>query len=349
MPLFPDKIRTDLTYASTIERSYSFLNRSGIEKFGIVRGKLNIWFGHYPEPEQYELKRRMQSKEQFSDAFFELYMHEFFFSKGFHLSVHPKLESTSKQPDFWIEKGNELKFYLEAKVTHDESDEERNYQKKQKNIADELNKLDNFPYWITIRHLKLKNESSFSVKPVLTKIRETVKTFDYFQMIEPNLEESLSFEDENMHLELDFWPRKSSLIEGMNPAVGVYAYFDAGIVNTSESMSKAIEDKARKYGKQNHPFVIALNVSSPTLFSFDDLELLIGKDLQFIRSNKPLGQIDRKLYNEGIFSNHFMDHIAALFILWVTPYHLDDEQWYWCENPNFKDKKFQMSLINQIF
>jgi hypothetical protein len=349
MQLFPDKIRSDLKYASPNERSYSFLNRSGIEKFGVVREKLNKWFGHYPEPEQYELKRRMQSKEQFFDAFFELYMHEFFFNKGFQLSVHPILENTSKQPDFWVTKEKELNFYLEVKVVHDESDEERNYRKKQKKIADELNKLDNFPFWISIRHLKLKNEQSFSVKPVIKKIRETAKTFDYFQMIEPILEESLYFEDENIQIELAFWPRKSSLIEGMNPAIGVYAYFDAGIVNTNESISKAIEDKARKYGKQNHPFIIALNVSSPTLFSFDDLELLIGKDLQFIRSNKPLGQIDRMLHNEGIFSNHFMDRIAALFITWVTPYHLDDEQWYWCENPNFKDKKFQKSLIDQVF
>lgn len=348
MLLFPDKIRTDLTYASTNERSYSFLNRSSIEKFGVVREKLNIWFGHYPEPEQNELKKRMQSKEQFFDAFFELYIHEFFYNNGFQLSVHPKLENTSKQPDFWVTKRDKTNFCLEAKVVHDESDEERNYRKKQKKIAHELNKLKNFPYWIKIKQLKIKNESSFSVKPVIKKIQETAKTFDYLQMIEPILEESLSFEDENIQMEIAFWPRKSSRIEGMNPAVGVYAYFDAGIVNTTESISKAIEEKARKYGKQNHPFVIALNVSSPTLFSFDDLELLIGKDLQFIRSNKPLEQIDRKLFNEGIFSNHFMYHIAALLITWVTPYHLDDEQWYWCENPNFKDKKFQESLIDQI-
>jgi len=348
MWLFSDKIRTDLTYATPDESSYSFLNRSGIEKFGVVRKKLNTWFSHYPEPEQYELKKRLQSKEQFLDAFFELYMHEFFYNKGFQLSIHPSLENTSKQPDFWIKQGNKLNFYLEAKVVHDESDEERDYRKKQKMIAHELNKLKNFPYWIKIKQLKIKNESSFSVKPVIKKIQETANTFDYLQMIEPVLEEYLSFEDENFYIELTFFPRKSSFIEGMNPAVGVYAYFDAGIVKTNESISKAIEEKARRYGKQNHPFVIALNVLSPTLFSFDDLELLIGKDISFIRSNKPLGQIDRKLYNEGIFSHHFMDHIAALFITWVTPYHLDDEEWYWCENPNFKDKKFQKGLIDHI-
>jgi len=349
MLLFPDKIRIDLTYANPGERSYSFLNRSGLEKFGVVREKLNTWFGHYPESEQYELKKRMQSKTQFYDAFFEIYMHEFFYNKGFHLSVHPLLEITSKQPDFWVAHGKVPNFYLEVKVVHDESDEERDYKKKQDKIAQELNKLDNFAYWISIRHLKLKNESSFSVKPLINKIQETSKTLDYLQMIELTAKESIYFEDENMQIELALWPRTSSRIEGMNRAVGVHGYFDAGYVNTSESLSKAIEEKARKYGKQSHPFVIALNCTSPNFFSFDDLELLIGKDLQFIRSNKPLGQMDRKLFNEGVFSNHFMDQVAVLFLTTVTPYHQDDEQWYWCENPNFKDKKFQKSLINQIF
>jgi hypothetical protein len=102
------------------------------------------------------------------------------------------------------------------------------------------------------------------------------------------------------------------------------------------------------YGKQNLPFVIALNCTSPYHFTYNDLELLVGKDLQFTSSNKPMSLMDKEHLDKGIFSNHFMDQVAALFITWVTPYHQDDEQWYWCENPNFSDKNFQKSLINQI-
>jgi hypothetical protein len=348
MLLFPDKIRTDVTSASPIERSYSFLNRSGLEKFGMVREKLNTWYGHYPELEQSELKKCMQSKDQFSDAFFELYMHEFFYKKGFQLTVHPQLENTGKHPDFWVMKGKELNFYLEAKVVHDESDDERDYKEKQDKIAYELNKLGNFPWWISIQDFKIKNESSFSVKPVIMKIQEAVKTYDYLQMIELSTREYLAFQDENIQIQLAIWPRISSRIEGINPAIGVYDYFDAKFVNISEAMSKAIEAKAKKYGKQKFPFVLALNCISPYHFTFNDLELLIGKDLQFARSNKPMSQMDREPFNNGIFSNHFMDQVAALFIIWVTPYHQDDEQWYWCENPNFSNKRFQRSLINQV-
>ncbi|MBL7906157.1 MAG: hypothetical protein JNL22_14125 [Bacteroidales bacterium] len=349
MLLFPDKIRTDYTYARPNERIYTFLNRSGLEESGLVRKKLNAWFGHYPEPEQNELKKRMQSKEHFSDAFFELYMHEFFYDKGFQLSVHPQLESTGKRPDFWVTKGKELSFYLEAKVVHDVSDCEREYKEKQDKIADELNNLANFPWWIAIQQLQIKNESSFSVKPVIKKIQETVKTFDYLQMLELTTRESLSFEDENVQIELALWPRVSSRIEGINPAVGVFDYFDAKFVNTSGALSKAIEEKARRYGKQKFPFVIALNCKSPHHFTFFDLEQVLGPDIKHTRSNNPMNLTDRASNAKGIFSHHFMDQVAALIFTWVTLYHQDDELWYWCENPNFGDKNFQEYLINQIF
>lgn len=348
MILFPDKIRTDLTYASPNESSYSFLNRCGLEEFGVVREKLNRWFDHYPESEQYELKKRLQSKEQFHDTFFEVYVHEFFYSRGFKLSVHPLLEHTTKQPDFLVLNVNEPSFYLEAKVVHDESDEEREYKKKQDKIVHEIDKLGNFPYWVSIRELKIKNRDSFSLKPVIRKIEAAAKSFDYLQMMQNFEKPTLSYEDDNLSIEFSFFTRSSSRIEGLNRPVGVRAYFDACCVNTHELLYKAIKEKARKYGKTNLPLVIAINYVSTSLLSEDDLELLIGKDLQFVKSNKPLKQIDRKPFNEGIFSKRFMEHVAALFIIWVTPYHQDDEQWYCCENPNFIDKKFQESLINQV-
>lgn len=349
MPLFPDKYRTDVTYALPSESNYSFLNRSGLEEFNSVRAKLNTWFDHYPEVGQYELKKRFQSKEHFSDAFFELYLHEFFYNKGFQLSVHPELVGSAKHPDFFVKNGEELNFYLEAKVVYDESDEERIYKEKQEKIAFELNKLENFPWWICIQNLEIKNESSFSVKSLRNKVLEKVKTLDYLQMLEFSVMETFSYNDKNIWIELAIWPRISSRIKGFNPAVGIYDYFDAIFVKVSEAMSKAIEVKAKKYGKQNFPFVIALNCKSPSHFTYFDLEQVLGSDIKHTRSNKPINLTNRASNVKGIFSHHFMDQVAALFITWVTPYHQEDEQWYWCENPNFGDKSFQEGLINSLF
>lgn len=349
MELFTDKIRTNTKYAVPGEPTYSFLNRSALPEFVPVREKLNAWFAHYPEDEQYELKKRLQTQRQFDDAFFELYVHEFFYRRGFHLSVHPELTTTAKQPDFIVSKEDESKFYLEVKVVHDESDHERNYKEKQNKIAHELNKLGNFPYWISIRELVVKNDSSFSVKALIRKIEEALNSFNYLRMIELASNEYLSYEDENIQIKLAFWPRTSSRIHGMNRAVGVHGYFEVGYVKTSDSLTKAIKEKAKKYGTLNHPFVLALSCISPDFLGPDDLETIIGKDCKYIRSNLPLGELNRPFFHDGIFSKTFMSKVAALLITWVTPYHPNNEQWYWCENPNFDDKEFQKSLINQIF
>jgi hypothetical protein len=99
----------------------------------------------------------------------------------------------------------------------------------------------------------------------------------------------------------------------------------------------------------NRPFVIALNCTSPDFLDPDELETVKGKDCKSIKSNMPLAKLDEPFYHDGFFSKSYMSNVTALFITWVTPYHPDNEQWYWCENPNFEDKEFQKSLINQIF
>lgn len=349
MELFTNRPRTDQTYAKTGERSFSFLNRSGREEFAVVREKLNNWFSHYPKQEQFELKRSLQSAMQFDYAFFELYVHEFFYSRGYQLEIHPELEHTTKQPDFLISKNGKALFYLEAKVVTDESDAERSYQEKQNRIASELDKLGNFPYWISIREIEIKNDSSFSVKPVIREIKKVAKALDYQKMLSTYEKEILNYDDENISIEISLRPRSNSSLNEMNRAVGVRGYFESGYVDTSKSLSRAIEDKARKYGKPNLPLVIAVNCISPLHFAPDDLEIVLGKDFRFIKSNSTIPNSDRIITEEGIFSKSFMNRVPALFITWVTPYHQNDEQWYWCPNPNFENKEFQESLINQIF
>ncbi len=342
MNLFSDKQRTDQDFAKPGERIYSFLNRSGREEFAVVRVKLNQWFRHYPESEQKELKKRFESRAHFDDAFFELYMHEFFFSKGYQLMVHPKLEHTSKQPDFLVSKDGKPLFYLEVKVVRDQSDEERDYEEKRRKIARELDKLGNFPYWISIRKLRLKNQNSFSVRPVIDIIQRESALFDYYRMLEKSERESLSFENENISIELCFWARSNSNLEGLNRAVGAQSYFDAKIVDTHIAILKAIQEKAKRYGKPDLPLMIAINCVSPEHVSTTDMELILGKDFRYLQSNKPIPS-DRTIHSDGIFTNSFMNHVRGIFTTWVTAFHQEDEQWYWCENPNFSGEDMKLN------
>lgn len=331
MKLFNDKQRTDQDYTKSGERTYSFLNRSGREEFALVREKLNEWFSHYPPEEQKELKKRFESREHFEDAFFELYMHEFFYSRAYQLSVHPTLGNTRKQPDFLVSKNGNPLFYLEAKVVRDKSDEERVYDEKREKIARQVDKIGNFPYWISIRKLELKNNSSFSIKPIINTIQKESALFDYFQMLENSTHEYLRFEDENILIELSFWARSNSNLEGLNRAVGARSYFDAKYVETHIAISKAIEEKAKRYGKPDLPLVIAVNCISPHHYSTDDLELVMGMDFYRLQSNKPIPG-DRIIHADGIFTKSSMEHVLGIFTTWVTAFHQGDEQWFWCGN-----------------
>jgi len=127
----------------------------------------------------------------------------------------------------------------------------------------------------------------------------------------------------------------------------VRAYFEAGYVENHKAVVRAIEEKAKRYRKPDLPLVIAINCISANHFSTDDLELVLGKDFYRLHSNKPIPG-ERVIHTDGIFANLPMNHVAGLFITWVTPYHQDDEQWFWCENPGFGEMNLQMNLITQV-
>jgi hypothetical protein len=91
MILFDNRKRTNTKYKEPGKRLFTFLNDRALPEFEAVRTKLNDWFKHYPEKEQFELKKRFQSRDQFYDTFFELYILEFFYRKVFQIRVHPNI------------------------------------------------------------------------------------------------------------------------------------------------------------------------------------------------------------------------------------------------------------------
>jgi len=68
--------------------------------FAKIRNLLNKWFDHYPQEDQLSLKTDF--KNDFQAAFFELFIHELFKKQGFKLKPHPKVEGTTKKPDFLV-------------------------------------------------------------------------------------------------------------------------------------------------------------------------------------------------------------------------------------------------------
>ena len=139
-----------MNYANHQHDSYEFYDNSAKNKFTVIRDTLNDWFSRYPENHKWNLKRDFQS--DFDPAFFELFIHELFSKQGFQLTPHPILPDSTNHPDFLAKKGN-IEIYLEAKVSFDESKEEKALKTKNNIIYDAINQISCPCYGINIESI----------------------------------------------------------------------------------------------------------------------------------------------------------------------------------------------------
>jgi hypothetical protein len=126
LTLFDDVERTDVGPAKYAEPSYPYWNRSARKDIAHVRAHLEQWFGRYPAEHAADLRGRFRSASdvQHRGAFFELFLHEMLLRLGCVAEVHPTVPGTSKRPEFRVTSPGRSQFYLEAKVSNDESSEQ---------------------------------------------------------------------------------------------------------------------------------------------------------------------------------------------------------------------------------
>jgi len=77
MKLFDEIQRNSYESAMYAEPDFIYLNRSARDEFARIRDLLEDWFGHYPIPNQQELRSNFRSDidHQHQGAFFELFLH----------------------------------------------------------------------------------------------------------------------------------------------------------------------------------------------------------------------------------------------------------------------------------
>ena len=119
--LFGQYQRTDPSPKRHSESAYQFGDRSARPKVSAVRALFESWFGAYPKAQQAELQGRCLA--DFYAAFFELFLYSYFTNGGYAVTPHPQVASSTKKPDYLVEK-DACRFYLEAITARDLSDEE---------------------------------------------------------------------------------------------------------------------------------------------------------------------------------------------------------------------------------
>jgi hypothetical protein len=323
MMLFEPKNRTDQEWCFANEDSFSFLDRSGRTKFNEVRERLNAWFQNYPDKQKAWLKNRFIN-EDFSTAFFELYVHQKFFARGYSTSAHTLHPKIGRTPDFLITKGEES-FYVEATTTR-EASEKVDSEKRRNIIKERLGQIEQDKLWLSINELKLHTRTMFRTtqleKLLLTHIQK------YAPESEGTFIPEFEYEDEKIDLKLGFLK-----INGNGPGpyerIAIDSSSDVIWGNNGKNIRKAILKKAKKYRRLEHPLIIALNVQGPTGMNEEDVQAALYGDLvlKYNKLNTTESSWQRK--PNGLLNGpdkQYMVNVHSVMVTSVCESHVGDEK-----------------------
>jgi hypothetical protein len=348
MKLFDEIERVYYGPANHNEKPFNYFQRSARKDISIIRNKLNEWFKEYPEAEKKSFKNSF--KKQFDDCFFELFLFKFFQNLGFNILVHPKLERTTKRPDFLITKEN-LELYVEAKIVKDKSTQQENLERKMNQLYDDLNKIKINGFLLSVDELRIKTNRQPSTKAAVKHIENEIRNLDPEKLTE-NLRTSgfekipvIKFENELLLLIVKPIPAPDAGEEKNSKPIGIYPaeFFWGG---GEESLKNSINIKANKYGKFDKPFIVCINALSIKTSGLSHIENAIWGSLALSWSENPHDP-DEKLIRtpNGVFLDERgprLKNLSGVFVTKAYPHNIPNAEYWFFENPfstNFLDFK----------
>lgn len=272
MPIFDSIVRTDHAPRKPNETTYSFLNRSARPHFIEVRRLLTEWAGKFPSSERNSLIKSMQSRDDhaFESAFWELYLHEAFRRAGYSITVHPALPGSSKHPDFLMENGDS-RFYVEAVRANIAA----GALAERRRLNDVHTVLENLA---ADKFIVRFSYDSIGPRPLATTTlrRELMR---WLASLDPRAVADAyatspghhalprqAFEADGWCLEFTAVPLRPEAFGGGGRLVGMFGAGRAVAVDNITSITRAVDEKANRYGALNAPLVIAVmaNTEYPT-------------------------------------------------------------------------------------
>lgn len=283
MKLFDDKIKRVARYAKYSESYYEYLNISATPEFIAIREKIEEWFTHYPEEEKHEFIKRFQidNNEQFLSAFFELLLHELLLKLNYKIVVHPYLSHNKKRPDFLVRNNSGEEFYLEVAIATSLSQEEMGKKKLLNTVFDIINEVKTFNFFIGVEINKLPDKPIpvSNLKNFLQKKLDELNP-DYCEDIinKFGLDAIPKWDFNYNGFEIRFKPipkDKSYRHKQTTNPIGMVLY-PFQFIDSIKPILTALKYKAKKYGKLDKPYIIALNLLDRSVHKEDIFESLFG-------------------------------------------------------------------------
>jgi hypothetical protein len=267
VPLFDVAERTDTSYASHAEDSFSFLNRVSGAYWERVRVELDLWFSDYatcaPSEKVADLRARLRSRDprQHFPAWWELYLFRLLRRSFPQASVllEPQGRSVTARPDFAVIGGRSVlpKLYVEAVQPATGIQDDRRHAAREAGVLDAINEIEECRFWLHIEFPRVGPQTPKKAK-LTQPIREWLRTLDPDR---PGHCER-SFGEAGWEIRLRASPRAADLRTGGRRLIGV-GPTSAGFVSDVVAVRTVLEQKARRYGDLHAPFVVAVMPSSP--------------------------------------------------------------------------------------
>ncbi|HWA89807.1 MAG TPA: hypothetical protein VG889_07220 [Rhizomicrobium sp.] len=274
--VFSKRKRTARHGKSAAEANFEYLDASARPEAVKVRQLVEGCFSTWPKPERVDWLARFKSKDDATHwaAFFELLLHSWLLRLGYTVVHHPTVPSTTKHPDFLATHPNGLEFYLEARSTDGNSDDEARVERFTDQIIAEVGKIISSDFFIDIRFAKRP-----TTQPALAKLRKDVEkwlgTLTY---------ERVKADSKRYHKRVNVggcdvllvpsakYKRRESSVLGAMMRRGVQQ------VDPQRAILPALRKKATRYGTLDKPYVIAVNDLSSFFHEHHAFESLFGRE-----------------------------------------------------------------------
>jgi hypothetical protein len=258
--LFDDVERHDVSPASPVEDSFTFLNRARGNVWARQRELLDTWYTAFPDLDG-DLRRRFRkrSPQQHYAAWWELYVHAVLRALGFEVTVHPVIPGTSGHPDFLAEREEES-FYVEAATVFSGIIAPTRGAKLRPSIEEVIGRIDASTFFVILTFDRL-GESMPSTRSIRGPIEAWLATLDPEQVRvhEAAGQEAwkrFAFGDWIIALQPHAW---SPELRGRsnNPFIGSRQGL-AGPTNDIPQLRNAITRKGKRYGTPGKPLLVAV-------------------------------------------------------------------------------------------
>jgi hypothetical protein len=336
--LFDTFERSDASPKRHAESTYDFLNRSARPNSTAVRALLESWFAKYPCTEQAELRPRFPP--DFHAAFLELFLFSYFARDGYHLTPHPQALGSTRTPDFLVEKGP-YRFYLEATIATDLSDDEVSRKNVEALLLDAINDTPSPHFFLHLRTFNVVRGTQPAARRVRAFLeRELPKvdpdSVDLSAFAQP-LEDgpSLLYVDENISVTIGLVPR--SVAARGRPdirPIGIYP-MQSRVGGFDTPIRDALNSKATRYGVLDLPYVIAVNCVTDWDVDNDDiLDVLFGTEQIILVQGSQAPIPSRR--KDGAFmgpNGPWNTRVSAVLIATLYPWNLGSARFEFYSNP----------------